>query len=267
MFESNSTTRISSARSGVGVRPLTLIFLNSFLAEDEYRFRRTSSTRERQHRGRYESFSPETASHRWRPASPEYGRRVQRSWTPTLSRSLPQRKSTNEEPGAEMTEWTGSTAAQDGDLVGTHTPLDRSERRRKQASRESEKAKRERDGKKAFYLTLDPQGKPFGLGKPTWVAEINKLAIGLDPSCTHIRKQTYEDVQTLKDRLSENFEYSGKLNEDHLRGLMGKAVTKRRGELISLIRRNGDQPKHVNMDVWIRLQQLADSRQHQEKSE
>jgi len=99
--------------------------------------------------------------------------------------------------------------------------------------------KHQRDGKKAFYLTLDPEGKPYGLGRPVWIAKINKLAKRLDPSCTNVKKQTYEDVQIFKECLHENFDYSRKLNDDHLRGLISKAVTKKRVELISLIKNDG----------------------------
>jgi hypothetical protein len=105
--------------------------------------------------------------------------------------------------------------------------LDRRTRRQKQAKHEENIAKRQRDGRKPFYLTLDSEGKPYGLGKPAWVAEIQKLATTLDPSCTHIARQTYDDVTTFKARLDEKFEYFGTLNEDHLRSMMGKAVTKK----------------------------------------
>jgi len=114
---------------------------------------------------------------------------------------------------------------------------------------------------------LDSEGKPHGSGKPAWIAEINKLATGLDPSCTHVRKQTFEDVQTFKDRLSDFFEYSGTLNEDYLRGLMGKVVTKKRAELISFIRNGGEQPKTIDEQVWKRLTKLAFSEQTEAKSE
>ena len=116
-------------------------------------------------------------------------------------------------------------------------------------------------------MTLDPKGRPYGPGKPAWIAEINKLATWLDPSCTHIRKQTFEDVQTFHNRLNDNFDYSGTLNEDYLRGLMGKAVTKKRAELILLIKNNGKQPLHVDEKVWQRLEKLANSKQWEEKSE
>jgi hypothetical protein len=145
--------------------------------------------------------------------------------------------------------------------------FERRQRRYRQAAREADSAKREKDGKKPFYLTLDKDGIPYGTGKPAWMAEINKLAMGLDPSCTHIKKQTYEDVSIFKDRLNQNFEYSGELNEEHLRSLMGKAVTKKRVELITLIKKGGSQPKHIDAEVWERLQKLAASKQWQEKSQ
>jgi len=98
-------------------------------------------------------------------------------------------------------------------------------------------------------------------GKPAWIAEINKLAKGLDPSCTQVRKQTYEDVQTFKERLNKLFEYSRKLDEDHLRGLMGKAVTKKRTKWISYIKNDGKRPLDIDEEVWLRLEKLAYSKQ------
>jgi hypothetical protein len=92
--------------------------------------------------------------------------------------------------------------------------LDRRTRRQKQAKREENIARRQRDGQKPFYLTLDPEKKPYGLRKPPWVAKIGKLATALDPSCTHIARQTYDDVTTFKAKLDERFEYFGPLNED-----------------------------------------------------
>lgn len=145
--------------------------------------------------------------------------------------------------------------------------LDRRTRRQRQAEREEDIAKRQHDGRKPFYLTLDSEGKPYGLGKPAWVAEIGKLAMALDPSCTHIARQTYDDVTTFKARLDERFEYSGTLNEDHLRSMMGKAVTKKRGELFKLIRKGGSQPFHIDHEVWERLVKLEASKQREAKSE
>jgi hypothetical protein len=151
-----------------------------------------------------------------------------------------------------------------------HVPssaLDRRRRRHKQLAREEEIAQQERDGKKPFYLTVDSDGKPYGLGKPAWMAEIGKLATGLDPSCTHISRQTYEAVTTFKARLNEQFEYSGTLNKYHMRSVMGKAVTRKRTELISFIQKGGSQPLHIDHEVWGRLVKLVASKQGKEKSE
>ena len=153
------------------------------------------------------------------------------------------------------------------DIPVASPAFERRQRRYKEAAREADSAKREKDGKKPFYITLDKDGVPYGTGKPAWMAEINKLAMGLDPSCTHIKKQTYEDVSIFKERLNKSFEYSGELNEEHLRALMGKAVTKKRVELISLIKRGGIQPMHIDGEVWERLQKLAASRQWEDKSQ
>lgn len=115
--------------------------------------------------------------------------------------------------------------------------VDRRTRRYKQIAREEESAQRKRDGKKPFYLTLDSTGKPYGPGRPAWITEIGKLAVGLDPSCTHISRQTFEDVTTMKARLNERFEYSGPLNEDYLKTMMGRAVTTKRSDLIKKIKK------------------------------
>ena len=82
--------------------------------------------------------------------------------------------------------------------VAPSATVDRRSRCYKQAALEAEKAQRLSEGKKPFYLTVDSQGQPFGPGKAAWMSEINKLAIGLDPSCTHIRKQSYENVCIFK---------------------------------------------------------------------
>ena len=148
--------------------------------------------------------------------------------------------------------------------------VERRMRRQKQAMRESEILERQGNGKKAFNLTLENDGIPYGPGKKAWISEINKLAAGLDPSCLHIRKQSYEDMCIVKDRLNHNFEYSGVLNEDHIRALLGKAVTRRRTELISFINNDGEKPKHLqNIDdeIWDRLKKIANSRQRESRTE
>lgn len=135
-----------------------------------------------------------------------------------------------------------------------------------QAARKGHASSREKDGKKPFYIIVDREGIPYGSGKPAWMQEINKLAIDLDPSCTHIRKQTYEDVTVFKERLSQSFEYSGQLNEEHLRTLMERAVTSKRRQLMALIKEGGAQPNHIDSEVWECLLKLKASKQWEEKS-
>ena len=165
------------------------------------------------------------------------------------------------------TKKTSSAHVKEHNIVETSAASDRRRRRHEQVVLEADMAKWQRNGSKPFYLSLDREGRPYGPGKPSWIAQINKLAAGLDPSCTHIKKQTFQDVQTFKDRLDDVFDYSGTLNEDYLRALMEKAVTKRRSELISMIKNNVDQPKHVDREVWIRLEKFAASKQREAKSE
>jgi len=142
---------------------------------------------------------------------------------------------------------------------------DRKTRRLKLAVREGERSKREGSGKKPFYLTLNVEGIPYEPSRPAWIAEVNKLAAWLDPSCTHIRKQTYEDMCILKECLNDNFEYSGDLNVDFLRGLFSKAVTRKRTELIAYIKRGGKQPASFDAKIWKRLEKLATSQQREER--
>ena len=67
--------------------------------------------------------------------------------------------------------------------------FERMQRCHKQAARKADTARRERDGKKPFYITLDQDDVFYGSGRPMWMAQIQKLAVGLDPSCTHIKKK------------------------------------------------------------------------------
>ena len=124
-------------------------------------------------------------------------------------------------------------------LALSSSSAERRQRRYKVAVLEGQRVERKKEGKKPFYLTLNNNGEPYGPDRPAWVAEVNKLAAALDPPCTHIRKQTYDDMCLLKDRLDDHFEYSGELNQDYLRSMLGKAVTRRRTDLISYIKKDG----------------------------
>lgn len=233
---------------------------------EEYKKSPHSSSRGLHRRSQYASSSPESSRQQGRRRSEERGRSSHRQSTPLCSSVSPPRRS-NISRDDMRKGCRDVIALKVGDSVETSAASDRRRRRRQQALLDADNAKRQRNGKKPFYLTLDREGRPYGTGKPTWIAEINKLAISLDPSCTNIRKQTFEDVQTFKNRLDDNFEYSGTLNDDYLRALMGRAVTKRRSELISLIKRDGLQPEYIDEQVWHQLEKLAMSKQREERSE
>jgi len=96
---------------------------------------------------------------------------------------------------------------------------------------------------------------------------VNKLAAWLDPSCTHIWKQTYENMCILKDRLNDNFKYSEDFNQDFLRGLFGKAVTRKMTDLISYIKRGEKQPLNFDTKIWKRLKKPASSKQQEDRME
>ena len=153
------------------------------------------------------------------------------------------------------------------DVVTSSASVDRRTRRHKQSARECQRLHRETEGKKPFYLTVDIEGRPYGLGRPAWIANINKLAAGLDPSCTDIRKQAHGDICIFKDRLNEHFEYSADVSEHYLRGLIGKAVTRRRTDLIAFISKNGSRPANFDEDIWKRLEMLVTSEQREKRTE
>lgn len=134
--------------------------------------------------------------------------------SPVVNHSVsPRTKGRHKANGDSVTETRTQQKGKAKKEVLQERAVDRRTRRYKQAVREEEIAQRKRNGKKPFYLTLDAEGKPYGVGRRTWIADVWKLAAALDVSCCHISRQTYEAVTTYKERLNKNFEYSGMLNE------------------------------------------------------
>ena len=143
----------------------------------------------------------------------------------------------------------------------------RRDRKRRQVSREAEVEKREKMGHKPHFLTVDDRGRPYGLGVKTWKAELNKLCCALDPSVMDVRNQPHKPMMTLKKRLAYKFEYSADIDDDWLRGEIGRGVSTRRFQLMEMIR-NGDLiPPGFDKDIWYNLQRVADDPKYKEKSE
>ena len=202
-----------------------------------------------------------------RSASPQH-RRGTRRRSPSSRRSTSPSTSllrTNAQVGSAYSNRLQNCRIED--VVTSSASVDRRTRRHKQSARECQRLHRETEGKKPFYLTVDIEGRPYGPGRPAWIADINKLAAGLDPSCTDIRKQAHGDICIFKDRLNEHFEYSADVSEHYLRGFIGKAVTRRRTDLIAFINRNGSRPANFDEDIWKRLEMLATSQQREKRTE
>ena len=143
----------------------------------------------------------------------------------------------------------------------------RRDRKRRQVSREAEVEKREKMGRKPHFLTVDDRGRPYGLGAKSWRAELNKLCCALDPSVMDVRNQPHKPMMTLKKRLACKFEYSADIDDDWLRGEIGRGVSTRRFQLMEMIR-NGDQmPPGFDKGIWYTLQRISDDPKHKEKSE
>lgn len=83
----------------------------------------------------------------------------------------------------------------------------------------------------------------------------------LDPTCTYLKRQTYAAVTIFKDRLNESFDYSSNLNNDYLRAVIGRAVSKRRSKLMKVIKEGGSQPMHSSLDRWRRMVKLTCAQQ------
>lgn len=75
------------------------------------------------------------------------------------------------------------------------------------------------------------------------------------------------NLYVLKDRLHDHFDYSGEINQDHLRKLLGKAVTRKRIEIIGMIKSGKDRPFTTDYYIWTRLEKLSKSRQRENRTE
>ena len=143
----------------------------------------------------------------------------------------------------------------------------RRERKRKKVSIEAQVEKREKMGQKPHFLSVDDRGRPYGLGAKSWRAELNKLCCALDPSVMDVRNQPHKSMITLKKRLSSKFEYSADIDDDWLRGEIGKGISNMRFQLMEMIR-NGEQvPPGFDKDIWDNLERISVDPKYKEKSQ
>ena len=134
----------------------------------------------------------------------------------------------------------------------------RRDRKRRQVSRETEVEKREKMGRKPHFLTVDDRGRPYGLGAKSWRAELNKVCCALDPSVMDVRNQPHKPMMTLKKRLTCKFEYSADIDDDWLRGEIGRGVSMRRFQLMEMIRNGDEMPPGFDKGIWYSLQRIND---------
>ena len=143
----------------------------------------------------------------------------------------------------------------------------RRERRLLEREREDRAIERENAGKKRFYVHVNEDGKPYGLGIGTWNDMLGKVVRGLDPSYIDIRHQPFHLMETLCERLNEHFEYSDKVNPAWLRARVGAALSSYRHDLIKRIEYEGNRPHWVSESIWEKLVTMAGSDKFKAKSE
>lgn len=96
---------------------------------------------------------------------------------------------------------------------------------------------------------------------------MNKLCCALDPSVMDVRNQPHKPMMTLKKRLASKFEYSDDIDDDWLRGEIGRGVSTRRFQLMEMIR-NGEQgPPGFDKDMWYNLERISADAKYKEKSQ
>lgn len=101
--------------------------------------------------------------------------------------------------------------------------------------RQTDSEKRESTGRKPHFVYVSADGTPYGLGVSVWNDALCKVVRHLDPSYIDIRQQPYHLMETLRKRMSGDFEYSEPLNLSWLRGRVSGALSLYRHELMKMI--------------------------------
>ena len=142
----------------------------------------------------------------------------------------------------------------------------RANQKRKKVQREAEVQKRQAAGEKPYYIMVSGSGTPYGDGVTAWKAELNKLCRALDPSICDVRQQPHKQMQILKKRLTDNFDYSDRISDRYLIPLIGHQVSARRNFLISKIKEGKPPPSGCNLEAWNRLTDICKSPNFMKKS-
>ncbi|KAG0594661.1 hypothetical protein M758_UG097200 [Ceratodon purpureus] len=143
----------------------------------------------------------------------------------------------------------------------------RRERRERETNREEEAAHQESIGKKKHLVHVSPDGKPYGYGVTTWNDALAKVVRGLDPSFIDIRQQPFQLMETLLKRLTEDFKYTGDVNQQWLRTRIGNALSSYRHELMKMITAKHERPAWVSEATWSKLVAMEGSEKFRAKSE
>ena len=145
--------------------------------------------------------------------------------------------------------------------------MKRRERRQRQNAREMERRKREKQGLRGHYISMNGMEIPSGFGVGAWQQELNKLCTALDPSILDIHHQSEEAMSTLRRRLKDNFEYSAPVDRAYIRQLAGKSVTQRRAKLLLSLKCGGKCSAGFDEDIWRRLDRISKDPHREELSQ
>ena len=143
----------------------------------------------------------------------------------------------------------------------------RAARKRRAIEREVALRKRQAEGKKPYYIMVSPSGTPYGDGMSAWKMELNKLCRALDPTIRDIRQQPHQNIQILKKRLTDNFEYSGIISDRFILPLIGRRLSTTRNEIINEIKNQRPCPPGVKLEHWEKLKRYSESESYHRKSE
>ena len=143
----------------------------------------------------------------------------------------------------------------------------RNDRRARLNQRRDSATRREEDGKKPFFLHANEEGRPYGYGIGAWNDALGKVVRGLDPSYIDIRHLPHYLMETLIQRLNDDFDFSHTMNPTWLRARIGGALSSYRHSLIKIIECEGPRPQWVSEVVWERLVKMHGTEKYKEKSE